>query len=553
MAHINFSKEDEALHEILNRNNSAVHYRTPITCVNLSRNELVTVDDDVDDSHVDALLGCKLSEFLDGYTPVSKYIGATIKTEGRAGVTKVTVVELRPNITSNEPGDVMNESRFIYFMPINLPLKDPTPAIMMLGISPESKYFIYNLKTDGGYLFAMVDSTPDTTVGVVSEYASAMIPGEYATYDISTLDGGAGEHFPIANTLPICYFDTVNVAFSRADSQVLRYKWEPKPEGYNPPKHSRKNVKSDYASKSVAAGISGNILNGVGAHETFPPENNNNIIADIKEGSTTMLEAVGHLIGKTYNHAVPKPRYIRVSNCGVDQTIADYIGSVCSNPDDKEGAKLGFQPVYIEIVDSHCIYRCFMLTDGGSLKVISVLPKFKIDIRNPEFANAMYDELILYINAKNSLSINENNALVNELLRRRMDANIEVGVDYCQTPLKIPMLSEFARMCVAYSEIEFNASDIKYLSPLLWLSISNDSTTADNSYKNKVELMYDTDGIIRNVRARTYARNTQDVEAIIDTDKDAGVIKCNGVVIPEPSLSEVFKVMYNIKGGVMKW
>lgn len=56
MAHINFSKEDEALHEILNRNNSAVHYRTPITCVNLSRNELVTVDDDVDDSHVDALL-----------------------------------------------------------------------------------------------------------------------------------------------------------------------------------------------------------------------------------------------------------------------------------------------------------------------------------------------------------------------------------------------------------------------------------------------------------------------------------------------------------------
>ena len=36
-------------------------------------------------------------------------------------------------------------------------------------------------------------------------------------------------------------------------------------------------------------------------------------------------------------------------------------------------------------------------------------------------------------------------------------------------------------------------------------------------------------------------------------DKDAGVIKCNGVVIPEPSPSEVFKVMYNIKGGVMKW
>lgn len=32
-----------------------------------------------------------------------------------------------------------------------------------------------------------------------------------------------------------------------------------------------------------------------------------------------------------------------------------------------------------------------------------------------------------------------------------------------------------------------------------------------------------------------------------------GVIKCNGVVIPEPSLSEVFKVMYNTKGGVMKW
>ena len=194
-----------------------------------------------------------------------------------------------------------------------------------------------------------------------------------------------------------------------------------------------------------------------------------------------------------------------------------------------------------------------MLTDGGSLKVISVLPKFKIDIRNPEFANAMYEELILYINAKNSLSIDENNALVNELLRRRMDANIEVGVDYCQTPLKIPMLSEFARMCMAYSEIEFNASDIKYLSPLLWLSISNDSTTADNSYKNKVELMYDTDGIIRNVRARTYVINTQDVEAIIDTDKDAGVIKCNGVVIPEPSLSEVFKVMYNIKGCIMKW
>ncbi len=50
MAHINFSKEDEALHEILNRNNSAVHYRTPITCVNLSRNELLTVDDDIDDS-----------------------------------------------------------------------------------------------------------------------------------------------------------------------------------------------------------------------------------------------------------------------------------------------------------------------------------------------------------------------------------------------------------------------------------------------------------------------------------------------------------------------
>ena len=35
--------------------------------------------------------------------------------------------------------------------------------------------------------------------------------------------------------------------------------------------------------------------------------------------------------------------------------------------------------------------------------------------------------------------------------------------------------------------------------------------------------------------------------------EDAGVIKCNGVVIPEPSLSEVFKVMYNTKGGVMKW
>ena len=90
MALINFSREREALHEILNRNNSAVHYRTPITCVNLSRNELLTVDD----SHVDALLGCKLSDFLDGYTSVSKYIGATIKTEGRVGVTKVTVVEL---------------------------------------------------------------------------------------------------------------------------------------------------------------------------------------------------------------------------------------------------------------------------------------------------------------------------------------------------------------------------------------------------------------------------------------------------------------------------
>ena len=35
--------------------------------------------------------------------------------------------------------------------------------------------------------------------------------------------------------------------------------------------------------------------------------------------------------------------------------------------------------------------------------------------------------------------------------------------------------------------------------------------------------------------------------------EDEGVIKCNGVVIPEPGLSEVFKVMYNIKGGVMKW
>ena len=242
MAHINFSKEEEALHEILDRNNSAVHYRTPITCVNISRNDKLTDDD----SHVDALLGCKLSDFLDGYTPISKYIGATIKTEGRVGVTKVTVVELRPNVTSNSPSDVMNESRFVYFMPINLPLKDPTPAIMMLGVSPESKYFVYNLETDGGYLFAMVDSVPGIIADVVSEYASAMVPGEYATYDVSTLDEGAGEHFPIVNTLPICYSDTVNVAFSRADSKVLRYKWEPKPEGYNPPKHSRKNVKSDY-------------------------------------------------------------------------------------------------------------------------------------------------------------------------------------------------------------------------------------------------------------------------------------------------------------------
>ena len=146
-----------------------------------------------------------------------------------------------------------------------------------------------------------------------------------------------------------------------------------------------------------------------------------------------------------------------------------------------------------------------------------------------------------------------NNALVNELLRRRMDANIEVNFDSSRNPLELPMLSEFARMCVTCSEIEFNASDIKYLSPLLWMSISNDSTTADNSYKNKVELTYDVDGTLCNVRAKTYARNTQDVEAIIDTDKDAGVIKCNGVVIPEPSLSEVFKVVYNAKGGIMKW
>ena len=51
----------------------------------------------------------------------------------------------------------------------------------------------------------------------------------------------------------------------------------------------------------------------------------------------------------------------------------------------------------------------------------------------------------------------------------------------------------------------------------------------------------------------TYARNAQDIEAIINTDEDTGVIKCNGAVIPEPSLSEVFKVVYNTKGGVMKW
>lgn len=32
-----------------------------------------------------------------------------------------------------------------------------------------------------------------------------------------------------------------------------------------------------------------------------------------------------------------------------------------------------------------------------------------------------------------------------------------------------------------------------------------------------------------------------------------GLLSVMAVVIPEPSLSEVFKVMYNTKGGVMKW
>ena len=181
------------------------------------------------------------------------------------------------------------------------------------------------------------------------------------------------------------------------------------------------------------------------------------------------------------------------------------------------------------------------------------MPKFEVGIRNPEFTNAMHDELILYINAKNSLSVDNNNALVNELLRRRMDTNIEVGFDSSLDALEVPMLSEFVKTCVTYSKIDFDVDDVKYLNPLLWMSISDASATADNDYKNKVELTYGDDDTLRYVRARTYARNAQDIEAIINTDEDTGVIKCNGAVIPEPSLPEVFKVVYNTKGGVMKW
>ena len=42
-----------------------------------------------------------------------------------------------------------------------------------------------------------------------------------------------------------------------------------------------------------------------------------------------------------------------------------------------------------------------------------------------------------------------------------------------------------------------------------------------------------------------FSREREALHEVIDRN--------NGVVIPEPSLSEVFKVMYNTKGGVMKW